>query len=446
MRSIVLLSALLLGLGDVAATESDGKVLMAGADLRSAAEKAADGAVLSLAPGRFPATLLIEDKTLTLEGDGGGGTVIEAEQGARTAISVGVGARLILRRLELVPAAKLGGDAPEFMLEVQGGVVEAEDVSIEAGAGAMAAVHVEHGSARFERVDIVHFGTGIGVSGASDASIELLASKVDVPFGTAVSLENGNRLAIEGGFGIRGATGVVVEGGAPDIHVYAADIAGTRNDALRIDAGGQLTINGGRLFARSSALTVGGHPSSISIDGVSFHAEEGPAVFIGAIGDPNTIVDIRASRFGLKGMPSLGGDATPAVHVAGTARLTFTDNLVASEHAAGLRLEAGLAAAVSGNLLSGQWGSLLIDGDRMEGATRAEIIVQPMSDELPRGLDPQTLALIDVLAADPALRERMRDAAIEAARGSDTAFDALAVLAEEVRRACNHCDPLKDTE
>lgn len=81
---------------------------------------------------------------------------------------------------------------------------------------------------------------------------------------------------------------------------------------------------------------------------------------------------------------------------------------------------------------------------RSGNTTKSEIIVQPASEELPDDLDPQTLLLMEALARDSALRKRMREAAGEAAAGSDEAFDRLANLADEERRACSECLPLED--
>ena len=81
---------------------------------------------------------------------------------------------------------------------------------------------------------------------------------------------------------------------------------------------------------------------------------------------------------------------------------------------------------------------------RSGNATKSEIIVQPASDELPDDHDPQTLLLMEALARDSALRKRMRETAVEPAAGSDEAFDRLANLADEARRACGECLPLED--
>jgi hypothetical protein len=225
------------------------------------------------------------------------------------------------------------------MVGVAGGELAAEDVRVEGAIDGLATVRVSGGSARFERATITLTGTGTAVEG-DDAAIELLATDIEAPFGTAVMFRRGHRLAIEGGK-VTGAGGVTVEAGAPEVHLAAANVAATKGTALRFSAAGRLTIYGGQFLAEEHAFVLTGEPLQVGAEGALFVADRGPAATIEATLPDGETASFVGSRFAARG-EHVGATPTPAVHVAGSGRVEFSENMAAASRGPALWLPAGL--------------------------------------------------------------------------------------------------------
>jgi hypothetical protein len=327
------------------------------------------------------------------------------------------------------------------MVGVAGGELAAEDVRVEGAIDGLATVRVSGGSARFERATITLTGTGTAVEG-DDAAIELLATVIEAPFGTAVMFRQGHRLAVEGGK-VTGAGGVTVEAGAPDVHLAAANVA-TKGTALRFSAAGRLTIYGGQFLAEEHAFVVTGEPLQVGAEGALFVADRGPAATIEATLPDGETASFVGSRFAARG-EHVGATPTPAVHVAGSGRVEFSENMAAASRGPALVVAGGAGADLRGNVLAGVSSPLVFEAPSAlrNATTEAELIVSTGAAEpqasLSPDLDPATNSLAAALTENPDLGRRIKEAASAAAQGSEAAFDELSSLADELRRSCEIC-------
>ena len=335
-------------------------------------------------------------------------------------MEVGRGARLVLRRIALEPSA--AARPPHRTLEItSGGEVVAEDIRID---GKEVAVLVSKGAIRLERAIVTVQLGATAIQGETGATVEFLASDIRSG-GIGVAFWAGGRLAIEGAT-IHADYGLQILGGAPDVHIAAADVRAFQ--ALYYDAEGSLTIYGARFFGE---FALRGRPS-VAVEGALFASGASLEMDLPS----GSVARFVRSRFASRSEPLGSVLAEPAVRLRGSGGVEFSDNMVAAKAGAAMIVERGIHAEISHNLFAGA----LILPEGGWGTTEAELLLW---DSAP-SLDEKTNLLTAAFAADPDLTRRLNDAAADAAmEGTDEAFDRLMLLGEEARKACAGCAALE---
>lgn len=461
---------LVLLIGATAAAQSP---IPPGSDLARVVAAARDKSTITLGAGRYPGQVVVENKSLTINGAGEAQTVLTGGKVA-TVVIVGKGGRLVMRGLSLAPRP----DEGLAVLVEAGGEATIERCAVvdTTSAFRVTSGKLTLGNCRLERL------SGPAIRAQNDATLSL--SRVDlvdlrdngivVASGTAqldkVLVERGSHaglvaagkssVTISNSRFIGLTKGSIVSEGLGPLDVSDCTIDGAEVGIVRLGGDAPLTIARTRFDGRGdmrAAVEVAG-PGSVTIAGnevrgakVGFVLRESRAesritgntvlapatvslVYIGgAAATParKDLLEISGNRFLSSGIV--------AVHAKGVAQVEIVDNLVAGGGQAGINIEDAVSIGMARNLVAAERTALRLNATGANGVRmRGDLLLSP-DPGVPDSQLGDGGGELRALLAQPETMQRLTERLAALRRASDSgelrrAAGELRQVANELRR------------
>ncbi len=401
-----------------------GNPLPASTDLQQAVTAAADGATLVLGPGTYAGSFQLQNKSLTLVGAAGGGTILSG--GAEPAAAVVLdGGHLTLRNVTLAPAGK-----STVGIFVRGGSVFAADCQFETASDF--AVYAENGTATL---------IGCEFKPAGKAAVAALSGAHAVVRSCAFA---------------GGAAGVVAQEAA-ELGVFSCRFTGvrvaiqSRGGGVRVAVRRNRIINPKGFEPQSLGVAVDGAQVAVLDNNEVVNTGQGLTLSGGllapAVLRANTVIDARLGCY----ISATCDSPRPAVTLAsnrifatdecgvlvdGTAHTAWQNNNVVARKASGVIFQNNAGGALAGDFISGPEESIGLRDAPATGVVVHDVLLAGPAKPGPTrlALDESSARFVAAVSA-PETGAALRDAAdhftadlADVAESNKSATDAFAAL------------------